>query len=106
MKTKLKLVAIGTRVIVYDPNDGSVLVSLRGHKELVYAVSFSFNGEKYASGSQDRTVILWSEQHEGLLKYTHNDAVQCLAFSPTSTTLISCAVTDFGIWTQTDKNVR
>uniref|UniRef100_A0A914ML49 Intraflagellar transport protein 122 homolog n=1 Tax=Meloidogyne incognita TaxID=6306 RepID=A0A914ML49_MELIC len=99
------LVAIGTRVIVYDPNDGSVLVSLRGHKELVYAVSFSFNGEKYASGSQDRTVILWSEQHEGLLKYTHNDAIQCLAFSPTSTTLISCAVTDFGIWTQSDKNV-
>jgi hypothetical protein len=24
------LVAIGTRVIVYDPNDGSVIVSLRG----------------------------------------------------------------------------
>ncbi|KAL3116899.1 hypothetical protein niasHT_001628 [Heterodera trifolii] len=99
------LAAIGTRVIVYDPNNGSVIISLRGHKELVYAVSFSFNGERYASGSQDRAVILWSEQHEGLLKYTHNDPVQCIAFSPTTTTLLSCAVTDFGLWTQTDKNV-
>jgi hypothetical protein len=56
------LVAIGTRVIVYDPNDGSVIVSLRGHpsmtnqqpslifilghKDLVFAVGFSFNGER------------------------------------------------------------
>uniref|UniRef100_A0A914HDV0 Intraflagellar transport protein 122 homolog n=1 Tax=Globodera rostochiensis TaxID=31243 RepID=A0A914HDV0_GLORO len=99
------LVAIGTRIIVYDPNDGTVIIALKGHKELVYAVSFAFNGERFASGSQDRSVTLWSDQNERLLKYTHNDPVQCIAFSPTTMTLLSCAVSDFGIWTQNDKNV-
>uniref|UniRef100_A0A915D5G1 Intraflagellar transport protein 122 homolog n=1 Tax=Ditylenchus dipsaci TaxID=166011 RepID=A0A915D5G1_9BILA len=76
------LVAIGNRVIVYDPNDGSVIISLK-----------------------DKTVIVWSDQHEGLLKYTHNEAIQCLAFSTVSIVLLSCSVTDFGIWAQNEKNV-
>ncbi|VDN44902.1 unnamed protein product [Gongylonema pulchrum] len=43
-----------------------------GHKDLVYAVAFAHNGERFASGSADRSVIIWTEQHEGTLKYTYN----------------------------------
>ncbi|CAD5218534.1 unnamed protein product [Bursaphelenchus okinawaensis] len=99
------LAAADNRVLVYDPKDGTLVTSLKGHKDLVYCVAFSFNGEKFASGSLDKTVIVWNDQHEGLLKYTHNDSIQCLAFSPVAMTLLSCAVTDFGIWNQNDKNV-
>ncbi|KAI6231946.1 hypothetical protein M3Y95_00435200 [Aphelenchoides besseyi] len=99
------LVAADNRVLVYDPNDGTLVTSLKGHKDLVYAVAFSSTGDRFASGSLDKTVIVWSDQHEGLLKYTHSDAVQCLAFSPVSMTLLSCSMSDFGIWGQNEKNV-
>ncbi|MCP9265899.1 hypothetical protein DINM_021310 [Dirofilaria immitis] len=99
------LVAADTKVLIYDGTDGTLLQSLKGHKDLVYAVAFSYNGENFASGSADRSVIIWTEQHEGTLKYIHNEAIQCLAFSPTTCFLLSCATSDFGIWTQLEKSV-
>ncbi|OZC11066.1 WD domain, G-beta repeat protein [Onchocerca flexuosa] len=99
------LVAADTKVLIYDGTDGTLLQSLKGHKDLVYAVAFSYNGENFASGSADRSVIIWTEQHEGTLKYIHNEAVQCLAFSPITCFLLSCAISDFGIWTQLEKSV-
>ncbi|KAL3982366.1 WD domain G-beta repeat family protein [Acanthocheilonema viteae] len=99
------LVAADTKVLIYDGTDGTLLQSLKGHKDLVYAVAFSYNGENFASGSADRSVIIWTEQHEGTLKYIHNEAIQCLAFSPATCFLLSCAISDFGIWTQLEKSV-
>ncbi|TMS38549.1 hypothetical protein L596_005248 [Steinernema carpocapsae] len=93
------------KVLIYDGSDGTLLQSLKGHKDLVYAVAFSHTGERFASGSADRSVIIWTEQHEGTLKYVHNDAIQCLAFSPVTNLLLSCACTDYGFWTQQEKNV-
>lgn len=81
---------------------------------MVYAVAFSYNGQHFASGSQDKTVIIWNEKHQGLLKYLltylyyfykiifkilvfrHNESLQCLAFSPITDLLLSCAIEDFG----------
>uniref|UniRef100_A0AAF5PHL4 Intraflagellar transport protein 122 homolog n=3 Tax=Wuchereria bancrofti TaxID=6293 RepID=A0AAF5PHL4_WUCBA len=99
------LVAADMKVLIYDGTDGTLLQSLKGHKDLVYAVTFSYNGENFASGSADRSVIIWTEQHEGTLKYIHNEAIQCLAFSPATCFLLSCAISDFGIWTQLEKSV-
>ncbi|VIO86943.1 Uncharacterized protein BM_BM3532 [Brugia malayi] len=99
------LVAADMKVLIYDGSDGTLLQSLKGHKDLVYAVAFSYNGENFASGSADRSVIIWTEQHEGTLKYIHNEAIQCLAFSPATCFLLSCAISDFGIWTQLEKSV-
>ncbi|KAK0399989.1 hypothetical protein QR680_003303 [Steinernema hermaphroditum] len=99
------LVAADNKVLIYDGSDGTLLQSLKGHKDVVYAVAFSHTGERFASGSADRSVIIWTEQHEGTLKYVHNDAIQCLAFSPVTNLLLSCACTDYGFWTQQEKNV-
>lgn len=36
----------------------------------------------------------------------HGDAIQCLAYNPTSTLLASCAVSDFGLWSPEQKSVQ
>jgi hypothetical protein len=44
-------------------------------------------------------------QAEGILKYTHNDSIQCLAYNPVSQQLASGTATDFGVWSPEQKSV-
>lgn len=58
------------RVLVYDPKDGTLLNTLKAHKDVVNCVAYARDGKKFASGAADKTVIVWSPQLEGLLKYS------------------------------------
>lgn len=100
------IVAGGNHVLVYDANTGNLIQLLKGHKDKVHAVCYAKNGEKFASGSADRTVIIWSNKLEGLLKYSHGDSVQCLSFNPLSHQLASCALSDFAFWGVEQKAVQ
>ncbi|KAB0796579.1 hypothetical protein PPYR_10640 [Photinus pyralis] len=100
------VVASGNRVLVYDTGNGALIQPLKGHKDMVYCVAYAKNGEKFASGSADKTVIVWSNKLLGLLKYSHSDAVQCLSYNPVSNQLASCALTDFAFWTAEQKAVQ
>jgi intraflagellar transport protein 122 len=53
------LIAIGNRVLVYDASDGDLLHSLKGHRDYVYAVAYSRDGKRFASGGADKTIIIW-----------------------------------------------
>lgn len=44
-------------------------------------------------------------QAEGILKYTHNDSIQCLAYNPVSQQLASGSASDFGLWSPEQKSV-
>lgn len=72
----------------------------------MYCVSYSKSGEKFASGSADKCVIVWSNKLEGLLKYSHGDAIQCLAFNPLTHQLASCSLSDFAFWSTEQKAVQ
>ncbi|CAH1119744.1 unnamed protein product [Phaedon cochleariae] len=100
------IVAGGNHVLVYNTNDGSLIQLLKGHKDKVHSVCYAKNGEKFASGSADKNVIIWSNKLEGLLKYSHGDSVQCLAFNPLSHQLASCALSDFAFWSTEQKAVQ
>ena len=65
------VVAAGDKVLVYDPIDGNLINSLKGHKDTVYCVAYARDGKKFASGSADKTVIIWTQKLEGLLKYSY-----------------------------------
>lgn len=97
------VVAAGQRVLVYDTTDGSLIQPLKGHKDTVYCVCYARDGKRFASGGSDKTVIIWNNKLEGVLKYTHGDAIQCLAFNPLTNHLASCAITDFGFLIEDQK---
>jgi intraflagellar transport protein 122 len=50
--------------------------------------------------------VIWSANGEGLLKYSHNDKIQCLAFNPVLQNLASCTPIDFGLWQADQANVN
>jgi len=72
----------------------------------VYCVAYAKDGKRFASGGADKCVIIWTNKLEGILKYSHNDAVQCLAYNPISHQLASCAIGDFGLWSSEQKSVQ
>lgn len=100
------VVAAGQRVLVYDTSNGSLIQPLKGHKDTVYCICYAKDGKRFASGSADKTVIIWTSTLEGVLKYSHNDAIQCLAYNPISHHLASCAISDFAFWSAEQKAVQ
>jgi len=99
------IVAAGNRVLVYDTTDGDLVHSLKGHKDSVFCVAYSKHGKKFASGGADRQVIIWTHKAEGILKYNHNESIQCLCYNPVTQQLASGTASDLGLWSPEQKSV-
>ncbi|NXO72942.1 IF122 protein, partial [Phainopepla nitens] len=90
---------------VYDTSDGTLIQPLKGHKDTVYCVAYAKDGKRFASGSADKSVIIWTSKLEGILKYTHNDSIQGVSYNPVTHQLASCSSGDFGLWSPEQKSV-
>ena len=70
---------------VWDTNSGEELLTLEGHKNVVYAIAFNNPyGDKIITGSFDKTCKLWSAE-TGQLHHTyrgHATEIVCLGFNP------------------------
>ena len=97
--------AVGSRVLIYDATNGDLLHSLKGHKDTLYCVAYSRDGKRFASGGADKTIIIWTAKAEGILKYSHNDSVQCLSYNSVTQQLASATASDFGLWSPEQKSV-
>ena len=64
------MVAADNKIYVYDITDGSLIQTLKGHKDTVLCLSFAHDGKRFASGSADKQVIIWTAKMEGILKYS------------------------------------
>ncbi|XP_060809658.1 intraflagellar transport protein 122 homolog isoform X1 [Amyelois transitella] len=100
------VVGAGEKVMVYDPRDGALVQLLQAHKGAVHAVAYCGDGKKFASGSADKNVIIWTSKMEGVLKYSHGEAIQCLSYNPVTMHLASCALSDFAFWSADVKAVQ
>ncbi|KAJ2954458.1 hypothetical protein O0L34_g2734 [Tuta absoluta] len=100
------VVGAGEKVMVYDPRDGALVQLLQAHKGAVHSVAYCGDGKKFASGSADKNVIIWTSKMEGVLKYSHSEAIQCLAYNPVTMHLASCAISDFAFWSADVKAVQ
>ena len=70
------------RVFIYDAHTGEVIDSKKAHKDTIYALAYSKDGQRWASGGADNNVVVWSAEGVGLLRYSHNSKVQALCFNP------------------------
>ncbi|TGZ55252.1 hypothetical protein CRM22_010436 [Opisthorchis felineus] len=103
---KILVVAAGSVLLIYEAEDADLRKTLKGHRDTIYAVDWSHDGKYFASGSADKCVIIWkASSFEGLVKYKHNDAIQSLAFNPSTLLLASCGCTDFVFWTLDQESV-
>ena len=65
----------------------SIIPKLEGHSNYVMSVSYSPDGTKVASGSEDRTVKLWDVTSGECLQTLegHSHVVNTVSFSPDGT---------------------
>ena len=74
----------GNEINLFDSHSGTLIRTLAKHEAAVNAVAFSSNGRLLASGSDDRTAIIW-EIDSGKSKHVlkgHDQTVRAVAFSP------------------------
>lgn len=95
---KLLLAATGVtglygEVWIWNVGDGSLAAKVHGHRDTLYAVAISPDGNRIATGSYDRRVTIWDAKTR---KPTHtltqhNGAIYDLAFSPDGKLLASAS---------------
>uniref|UniRef100_G1QZS3 Intraflagellar transport protein 122 homolog n=1 Tax=Nomascus leucogenys TaxID=61853 RepID=G1QZS3_NOMLE len=93
------ILAAGSRLLVYDTSDGTLLQPLKGHKDTVYCVAYAKDGKRLLWVS-----ILYNVIYSCLLP-RHNDAIQCVSYNPITHQLASCSSSDFGLWSPEQKSV-
>ncbi|XP_065909716.1 intraflagellar transport protein 122 homolog [Dysidea avara] len=91
-------VASGGKILLYHASNGVFEKAVKAHKETVYCLAILRDGQRMASGGSDKTVIIWSLDLIGLLKFTLGDSIQCMAFNPVTHHLLSCSSVDIGLW--------
>ncbi len=80
------MAGVGGEVALLDANDGRLQQRLPGHTDAVYCAAASADGRWLASGSYDRTVILWDRATGQAVRTLsgHNGAIYDLDFDSLS----------------------
>ncbi|KAI5684494.1 hypothetical protein M9H77_05722 [Catharanthus roseus] len=79
-------------VKVWDIGQGKLLCSLNGHREPVYSVAFSPNGEFLATGSLDKSVYIWSLKDGKMIKkYTANGGIFEVCWNKEGDKIAACS---------------
>ncbi len=59
----------------YEIVRGDVIDQKRAHKDVIYALAYSRDGQRWASGGADNNVVVWTSEGVGLLRYSHMNKI-------------------------------
>ncbi|OAX35336.1 WD40 repeat-like protein [Rhizopogon vinicolor AM-OR11-026] len=86
---------------IFDTTTWEEIATLKGHRELVTAITLSSNNRLLASASWDNTVRLWDldKNISVCLPFQHENDVNCAAFSADGTRLVTgCDNNNAYVW--------
>jgi WD40 repeat protein len=70
-------------------NDGKPISTLTGHKDTVYKISFSRDGETIATASKDKTIKIWKRNGEEIKTLKdHTDSIESMGLSNNGKSLV------------------
>lgn len=84
---------VSGEIRIWDPSNGNLVQSITGHRDAIYSVDISPDGNLIATGSYDQEIHLW-RLADGVKLQTlhgHNGAVYDLAFRPDGKVLASAS---------------
>ncbi len=86
---------VAGEILLLDVDSGQVQQRMQGHSDAVYCASASADGKWIASGSYDKSIIVWERASGKLVRtlHGHNGAIYDLDFDATSS-LIATASAD------------
>ncbi|MCA9135693.1 MAG: hypothetical protein KDB00_03015 [Planctomycetales bacterium] len=89
------------RAAIYETASGNLIREFIGHRDTIYAATFSPDESVIATAGYDRKIILWDAASGDLIRELvgHNGAIFDLAFSPDGKVLVSaCADETAKVW--------
>lgn len=85
------------------------IASLQGHTQRITSLAYNPDGKTLASGSADKTIILWNVSEPSTKERTlsgHTDAINVVAFSPDGKLLASASADKtIRLWDSSDQEV-
>jgi len=85
--------AVEGEITIWDTDAGAAVRKITGHRDTIYSLALSPDGQTLASGSYDQKIKLWNvaDGHEIRTLSGHNGAVFGLAFRPDGKLLASAS---------------
>jgi WD40 repeat protein len=92
---------------IWDATTGTTIGGLRGHEGPVYALAYSPDGKRLASGSADKTIRLWESASgkEVAIWLGHEKQVEWLTYSPDGQRICSLDGQSGRLWDATTGRV-
>jgi len=88
---KVATTSMGGSVAIWDVSTGTIVATLKGHRETVRAVAFGADSTRIVTASLDHTAKLWDGDGKVLATFEHPDEVRSVALARDGSRVVTIA---------------